>query len=106
MTGMTPAIYVSLGNKRYAGGTISETSGKDISGATFGIALSSDPVVPPVYASFGAPDVSVQGATTADRVVKKLVDSGTSLGTFAVWGRVMDNPEIEPILLDWPIVVA
>jgi hypothetical protein len=97
-------IYVSEGMKRYVGGTITETTGKDISGATFQIALSPDNQIPPTV--WVTPTVNMQGATTASRVVKLLVDTGTTPGTYFVWARVTDNPEIEPLLLDGPIPVA
>jgi len=105
MTGMTYPIYVSLGNKRYVGGTITAADGKDITGATFQIALAAPSTVPPAAAAFAAPDVSAQGATPADRTVLKLVDSGIPVGTYYVWGRIIDSSEIEPLLFD-QIVVA
>lgn len=98
-------IYVSDGMKQYVGGTITETTGKDITGATFQIALGADNVTPP--AAWVTPSRDVQGVTVADRKVLLLVDSSTSPGTYYVWAKVADNPEIEPILLDGaPIVVA
>jgi hypothetical protein len=97
-------IYVSKGMKRYVGGTITETTGKDITGATFQVALGSDNVTPPT--AWVTPSVNTQGGTTADRVLKLLVDSSTTVGTYFVWAKVADNPEIEPLLLDGPVVVA
>lgn len=105
MTGMTVTIWVSLGKKRYVGGTVSEVNGKDISSATFTIALGTNASTPP-STGFAAPDVSTQGATTADRVLKKLIDNSVAAGTYAVWANIVDNPEIEPLLLQWPVVVA
>lgn len=99
-------IYVSKGMKRHVGGTIIETNGKDITSATFQIALGTDNEVPPDPSSWVAPSVNVQGAAVSQRTVLLLVDSSTPLGTYFVWGRVADNPEIEPPLLDGPIVVA
>jgi hypothetical protein len=97
-------IYVSEGMKRYVGGTVTEATGKDISSATFQVALGADNIVPPT--SWVAPSVSAQGATVADRKVLLLVDSSTTVGTYFVWAKVADTPEIEPLLLDGPIVVA
>lgn len=97
-------IYVSKGMKRYVGGTVTETTGKDISSATFQMALGSDNVTPP--SSWVSPSVNTQGGTTADRVLKFLVDSSTAVGTYFVWCKVADSPEIEPLLLDGPVVVA
>ena len=67
-------IYVTLGKKRYVGGTITDLTGKDISAATFGIALGVDPVIPPAAAAFLPPDVNIAGTTTASRKLLKLVD--------------------------------
>jgi hypothetical protein len=105
MTGMTATIWVSLGNKRYVGGTVSALDGKDISSGTFTIALTTTASTPP-STGFATPDVSTQGETTADRILLKLVDSSVAAGTYAVWAKVVDNREIEPLLLQWPVVVA
>lgn len=102
----TKNIYVSLGNERYVGGTVTETTGKDISGATILIATvlgMVNPDVPPAAASFTTlgSDVIAQGTTTASRTVKRLIDTLTNYpaGTYGCWVRIADNPEIEPILL-------
>ena len=97
-------IYVSLGKKRYVGGTITELNGKDISAATFTIALGTDGTIPP--ATFTTPDVNTVGATTASRVLKKLIDASTPPGTYFVWANILDSPEIEPVVLQGPVVVA
>ena len=99
-----PSIYVSLGKKRYVGGTITELNGKDISTATFTIALGVDSSIPPT--TFVAPDVSTIGATNASRVLKKLIDSTTAPGTYYVWANILDSPEIEPVVLQGPITVV
>lgn len=90
-------IYATAGNKRYVGGTITETSGASIASATFVVALSSSNTVPPTV--WVAPTVSTQGDTTADRVLKFLIDSNTSAGSYFLWARVTDTPEIEPLVL-------
>lgn len=97
-------IYVSQGMKRYVGGTVTETTGKDISGATFVVALGADNVTPP--GSWVSPSVNIQGATVAARVLKLLIDTSTAPGQYFIWARITDNPEIEPVLLDGPIAVA
>jgi hypothetical protein len=102
---MSTTIFVSDGMKQYVGGTITETTGKDITGATFQIALGADNVTPPTV--WVTPSVNIQGTTVAARVLKLLVDSSTTAGTYFVWAKINDNPEIEPQLLDPdPIVVA
>ena len=98
------SIYVTLGKKRYVGGTVTEASGKDISTATFTIALGVDGTIPP--AVFVAPDVNTIGATNASRVLKKLIDSSTTPGTYYVWANIADSPEIEPVVLQGPVVVV
>ena len=99
-------IYVTLGKKRYVGGTITELYGKDISSAVLTIALGTDATIPPANANFVTPDVNTTGATNASRVIKKLVDSTTAPGTYFVWANISDSPEIEPIVLQGPITVA
>lgn len=99
-----PSIYVTLGKKRYVGGTITELTGKDISAATFTIALGTDSSIPPV--AFVTPDVSTIGTTNASRVLKKLIDATTAPGTYYVWANVLDFPEIEPLVLQGPITVV
>jgi hypothetical protein len=98
-------IYVSLGKKRYVGGTVTEVNAKDISGDTFTIALGLDRTIPP-STGWVAPSVNTVGATNASRILKLLVDNTTPLGTYWVWCTVTDNPEIEPLVLQGPVVVA
>jgi hypothetical protein len=98
------SIYVTLGKKRYVGGTITELTGKDISTATFTIALGTDSSIPPTV--FTAPDVSTIGTTNASRVLKKLIDSSTLPGTYYVWANILDSPEIEPVVLQGPVTVV
>lgn len=98
-------IWVSLGKKRYVGGTVTEVTGKDISTATITLALASSKRTPPSV--WEAPDVDTQGATTSDRVVKLLVTDDfitedTPLGTYYCWANVEDDPEIEPFVISGP----
>ena len=103
----TAKILVTLGNKRYVGGTITEVTGKDISGATYLIATvigQIDRNIPPPAAAFTTlgSDVITAGTTNASRVLKRLIDTvgNYPVGTYGCWGRIADNPEVEPILLD------
>jgi hypothetical protein len=98
-------IYVSQGMTQYVGGTITETNGKDISTDTFTIALGTDPSTPPV-SGWVAPTVSTVGANTASRVVKLLISNSTAPGTWFVWARISDSPEILPQFLQGPIITA
>lgn len=94
-------ILTSAGGAAYVGGTITEVTGKDISGGTFQISLGSanDP------GPWESPDVSTQGATTAIRTVKLLVDNTYPKGTYYAWVRVTDVPEILPMRIQGPIII-
>jgi hypothetical protein len=98
-------IFVSQGKTRYVGGTITELTGKDISTATYTMALGTSAIIPPTT-GWVAPDVSIAGATVASRVLKLLVTNTTPVGTWWVWVNVVDNPEIEPFAVQGPIITA
>ena len=111
-------IYVSKGFKRLVGGTITEKTGKDISADSFQIALGSSATVPPT-SGWADPTVSSQGPgeprpnrygvdipAAAQRVVLLLVDNSTPLGTYHVWAKIPDMPEVEAVWLAGPITVA
>ena len=102
---MSKTIYVSQGAKRYVGATITEVNGADISGdAVVGALGDYDP--PPLKSSATAPTSVAAGATSAQRVVKQLIDNTTALAEDRwYWVWITDNPEIEPIRLDGPINV-
>jgi hypothetical protein len=91
----------SAGGGAYGGGTTTPTTGKDISGATFQISLGSADNPGP----WESPDVSTQGATTAIRTVKLLVDNTYPKGTYYAWVRVTDVPEILPMRIQGPIII-
>lgn len=103
---MSTPIFVSQGKKRYVGGLISAVDDDsvpvDITGDTFTIALGVSNTTPPT--TWVTPTVSV--AVGLKRRIKLLVTNTTSLGTYYVWGNVVDNPEVEPLVLQGPIVVA
>jgi hypothetical protein len=99
------SIYVSQGKTRYVGGTITEISGKDISTATFTMSLGADVTIPPTT-GWVVPSISIAGTSSASRIVKLLVTNTTPVGTYFVWANVADSPEIEPLVLQGPIVVA
>lgn len=86
---MTMTIHVSKGEKQYAGATITETTGKDISGATYLVSLGTS-TVPGTGAT---PDRNAAGATPNVRTVAKLIDNTVPLGTYWVWVHVGDSPE-------------
>lgn len=98
-------IHVSLGEISYVGGTITETTGKDITAATIVMALGTYST-PPAKTVGRAPDSDQPGATTASRVVKLLIDNSyqPTSGQY-VWGWITDAPEIEPVRLDGPITI-
>jgi hypothetical protein len=93
---MSTPIFVSQGKKRYVGGLVSAVNDDgvpvDITGDTFTIALGVSP--------------SVSVAVGLKRRIKLLVDNTTPLGNYYVWGNVVDNPEIEPLVLQGPVVVS
>lgn len=99
-------IYVSLGEAEYVGGTITETTGKDISAAPVLVALGGyDP--PPSLTDAVAPDVNESGGSTASRTVKMLIDNTiTPVADVWLWVWLTDDPEVVPLRLDGPITVA
>jgi hypothetical protein len=101
---MNTPIWVSKGKKRYVGGTITETTGKDISADVVTVGLVGSSTIPPD--TFGTPDVDLPGAAVSQRIAKKLIDASTPLGTYWCWGNIEDNPEIEPFVLSGPHVVC
>lgn len=102
---MTTDVIISAGAVKYVGGTITEITGKDITGATFQISLGSD-IQPGAWLT---PDVSTVGATNNVRTVKLLVSSsvpaGLAKGTYWAWVRISDSPEVEPLRVQGPINV-
>jgi hypothetical protein len=100
-------VLASAGAVKYVGGTITEVTGKDISGATYVMSLGSATYPGPTWY---AADVSQQGPTTATRIVKlkitSTLPSGIVIpGTYWVWCKITDAPEVEPLRLQGPIVV-
>ena len=96
-------LYVGAGQKHYVGGTITETNGADISADPILVALGQYST-PPDKTSATTPSSDTQGATTATRVVKLLIDNTTPAAVNQyIWAWITDNPEIEPLRLDGPI---
>lgn len=98
---MQKEILTSAGAAEYVGGTVSETSGKDISGATFKMSLGSSTQPGP----WVDPSVSSPGAGNSQRVLKLLVSSTTPKGRYYVWARISDSPEVAPVKFPQEIVV-
>ena len=104
---MVVEVLVSAGAVKYVGGTVTEASGIDISGATFEMNLGSatNPGV-----TWFPPDVSAAGSNNATRVLKLKVSATTPTGisvpgNYYCWARITASPEIEPVRLQGPIVV-
>lgn len=99
---MADTIWVSLGEKEYRGGTITETSGQDISAVPITVAVARY-YTPPNRTSAISPDVDQPGSTGASRVIKKLIDSAAAVadGQY-LWAWVGDSPEVLPLRLDGP----
>lgn len=103
---MATTIHVTQGEKRYVGGTITETSGQDISGDTIVMALGSYST-PPNATDGKAPDSDEQGTTIAERVVKLLIDDSYQPATqMYAWGWITDAPEVAPVRLDGPFTIS
>jgi hypothetical protein len=107
-------IYVSQGMKQYVGGTITELTGEDITGATFQVSLGTSLTIPPTV--WSTPDVSAAGTGTtlndgtpipgtAQRILKILIAT-QPVGTYYVWAKITDNPEIEPVVFPDRITLA
>lgn len=93
-------IWVSKGEAEYVGGTITEKSGKNISADQIVVGVGTY-WTPPAKADAVAADVDQPGATTADRLIKKLIDALVPVGAGRqLWAWITDSPEIEPIRLD------
>ena len=96
-------IHTSAGATKYVGGTVTETTGKDISGDAIVVGFGTADA-PPAQTDGVAPTVDVPGATSASRVVKLLVDSSTPAQTGSwLWAWIADAPEVEPVRLQGPI---
>ena len=93
-------IYVTGGFAQYADIVIVETTGKDISGANFMVALATDGVHPPTT-GWGPPSLSSIGVTaqgiTANNIreLKLLVTNTVTPGVYYLWAKFTDNNNIE-----------
>lgn len=97
-------VWVSKGEVEYVGGTVTEAEGKDLTAATFTIALG-DYRVPPD--AFFAPDVDEPGATPNVRTVKLLVEAGTKPeGEYWIWVSIADSPERPFVRFPTPVRIA
>jgi len=90
---------VTAGDEVYAGGTITELSGKDISGDTIVLALLPLGSKPDETTTDTAPDVD-ESPAPAQRVVKMLITDDVEPGSYQLWARITDNPEQEWLRLD------
>jgi hypothetical protein len=89
----TVDVLVSAGAAVLVGGTITEKTGKNISAATFELALGSETNP----ATWVTPTVNTVGTGNDQRVVKLLVNSSTPKGVYSLWVRVTDTPELIPM---------
>lgn len=98
-------IHASKGQKRFIGGTITETASKNIQGDSVVVGFGTY-TEPPTSTPGIAPTVIEQGKTTADLVVKLLVDNTTApiVGAY-LWGWITDASEVEPVRLQGPITI-
>ena len=86
---MPTEIHVSKGEQRYAGGLIEETTGKDISGATYQVSLGS--ATSPGTGE--APGLNTAGTGNNTRRVGKLINNTVPPGRYWVWVHIGDTPE-------------
>lgn len=102
---MSLDVIISSGAAVYVGGTVTETTGKDISADTFMISLGSDQNP----GTWLTPDVSIAGTSNAQRIVKLLVSptvpANLAKGTYWVWVKISDSPEIQPLRVQGPVNV-
>jgi hypothetical protein len=101
---MIVEVLASSGESEYVGGTITELTGKDISTASYQMALGSD--VRP--GTWSAPSVSTVGpGGNSTRIVKLLIgaSAATPNGTYYVWAKITDNPEVNAVRFPQKIVV-
>lgn len=91
---MPRTVRVTAGDQVYVGGTITETTGKDISGDTIVLALLPLGSKPDETTTGTAPDVD-ENPAPAQRVVKKLITDDVEPGTYQLWARITDTPERE-----------
>lgn len=103
----TTVVLATAGAVKYVGGTVTEVTGKDITAATYVMSLGSA-----TYpgATWVPADVSQQGATVSERIVKLKVSSSLPAGivipgTYWAWVKITDSPEIEPLRIQGPIEV-
>jgi len=91
---MSQLVNVTAGAVEYVGAVLTETTGKDISGDTFDIGLGGwAPSTPPdTWAA--EPVVEASGSIAT---VKMLIDSGTAVGSYSLWVRAHDTPEVVPL---------
>jgi hypothetical protein len=104
---MHTEILISAGARKYIGGTITESSGLDISGLDYKISLGS---ADRPGATWLTPDTSVSpGGNNWQRTVKYLVTSTTPAGvipgTYYVWIKVTAAQEIDPLRIPGEVVI-
>lgn len=95
-------ILVSAGAVEYVGGTVTESTGKDIGTAVFELALGSrtNP------GTWVAPSTSQAGPLgPSQRVLKLLIDNTTPKGTYYCWARIQDTPETTTVRFPVQITV-
>lgn len=97
-----PPIYVSKDMAQYVGGVITEKTHKNITATTIQLALGS--ADQPPATGWAAPDVDIS-VNTYTRQVKMLIDNTQILGTYWLWAKITDNPEIIPVRGSQVIVV-
>ena len=84
-------INVTAGGIEYASALITDTTGQDLTAATFQVGLGTNSRTAP--AAWQAPDVQESVGTNVR--VKLLID-GITPGRYWLWVKITDTPEIIP----------
>lgn len=93
----TQTIRVTSGAAEYTWPvTITEATGKDISGDVVRVSLAPSPGGYTAAGTWVPPSVDAAQANHATRVVQLLVDSTTAAGVYWLWVKVTDSPEQVP----------
>ena len=84
-------MRIPPGGVEYAVATVTDRTGLDITTATITMGLSSSTLIPP--AEWVTPDVD-ETIDSSTRRVKMLIDSAEVTGSWRLWVRVGDTPEV------------
>jgi hypothetical protein len=101
---MIVEVLATAGESEYVGGTVTETTGKNITTATYQMALGSIDR-PGAWENPSVSAVGPEGNHT--RVLKLLIGANVSTpnGEYYVWAKITDTPEVNAVRFPQKIVV-